>query len=436
VGVHAFSLIRACQDILKIPSCSSYDKHSHLGNQKVVQALAEITSDLLQCKIFAAPGRPRDKTLVLWPKGFVFPDRGGLALHTHLDTVPPGDLSKWVLAAPFSGARKSGYLVGVGAADVKCDALCKIAALFTTQPQKNSDIPYFVGSFSEEVGMHGIRFIAKRAIVRPRWALVGEPSEGHLSYANKGFASLHGSIAFRWVPYNGKPSRQSFAGKSAHSSAPQKGKNAIANFLDALARNPKLPITRLHGSVAINVIPGEFSVEAQSKMISQDALLKLVEVWKAYKKWAKEITTLQSSSLFAPATATSQWTILEIVDDHIRFSMDLRCIPGQSAEKLAKKLQIKSVPIHLDDESLAFYQNPKGNFGRWIKPCLAPQKKFITKSGANEAAYYQHLGAEAFVHAPGISYGNIHSPNEKIKERDLYEAAGFYSRVVTKACSS
>src|SRR5438552_1702199 len=55
---------------------------------------------------------------------------GGLLLVTHLDTVPPGPLERWTETAgdPWALTERGGTLFGLGAADVKLDALCKIEA--------------------------------------------------------------------------------------------------------------------------------------------------------------------------------------------------------------------------------------------------------------------------------------------------------------------
>src|SRR5262249_57271577 len=57
-------------------------------------------------------------------------DPRGLLLVTHLDTVDPGPLELWTETAgqPFALTRTEDRLYGLGSADTKLDALCKLTA--------------------------------------------------------------------------------------------------------------------------------------------------------------------------------------------------------------------------------------------------------------------------------------------------------------------
>ncbi len=427
-----FDLLKTSQSLLRIPSCSSAEKSDHLGNIKVVNFLVRLTKKYLQHKILKPSKSSKDAVLVLWPKAKKFPRHGGLALHTHLDTVHPGSLKKWTLAKPFAGRLVRKKLVGVGAADVKLDSLCKISALIAESSRNFKITPFFVGSFSEEIGMLGMKWLAQKKYVKPQFALIGEPSEGHLSFANKGFAVIRAEISVRWVKPKSKPAVQIFKGKSAHSSAPQKGINAIHLALESISKTPQIEIESFFGSIGPNTISGEFGWTSKTKCLHQKNIQQLLSLWKAWKPWAQSIQKQGRSALFKPATATSNWTELKIVENKIIVTIDLRFLPGQRPQELMKNFKSK-VPIKLLRNSPSFFQSPRDLFGRKLKPLLRG-RKFITKSGSNEAAFYQDLGAEAFVHAPGVSYGNIHSPNESIEVKSLFEAKAFYQRVIESIC--
>src|SRR5262249_19138894 len=65
-------------------------------------------------------------------------DPRGLLLVTHLDTVDPGPSELWTETGedPFALAQKGDRLFGLGAADTKLDALCKLWAAREVQDKR------------------------------------------------------------------------------------------------------------------------------------------------------------------------------------------------------------------------------------------------------------------------------------------------------------
>jgi acetylornithine deacetylase/succinyl-diaminopimelate desuccinylase-like protein len=294
--------------------------------------------------------------------------------------------------------------------------------------------PFFVGSFSEEIGMLGAKFIAEKKVIQPEFALVGEPSEGHLSYANKGFVWNEGRIPLTFEAYDGPKKEKRFSGRSAHSSAPHKAINGLYKFFKFLESTPQFPIGTINGTIGPNTIPGTILVLSDQNIVGRQAIRKLLKIWKDYKRWQLTLQKKGKQKIFTPDSATSSWTRLEIRKTEIYFGFDLRVLPGQSSSDLLKPLINRHPEIKTIRESPAFFQSPHQKLGKSLQKIMGRKRKFITKSGSNEAYFYQLLGAEAFVHAPGQSYGNIHSPNENIEIDSIIEAERFYTEVIKSLC--
>lgn len=429
-------IIRRTQDIIRIPSASSLDPKKHIGNRKVAEYLSQWVNKHLNWQIIDSETHS-NVTFICWPKSFEFPKSGGLALHTHLDTVQAGDLKQWTDAQPFEAKRLKNHIVGLGAADVKPDAICKISALLEYAENSNLKIcPFFIGSFSEEIGMQGAQWIRDHQIVKPGFALVGEPSNGDLCYANKGLFLLKANLEFEAEAYSGKAYEIHYRGMGGHSSAPHKSINALEMALDDLAYqiDHSTPIGECIGSIASNVIPGEYEWRSSSNLIPNFILKRLYEIRKAHRQFQESLQESHIDSNFEPATPSSAWTVLDRKSNSLHIEIEGRFLPGQKPQELIQNF-LKACPeLSLDRVSPSCFQDRESKFGQILGKLLKSDKKWITKSGSNESYFYQDLGAEVFVHGPGISYGNIHRPNEKIEISSILEARDFYKKVIERLC--
>jgi acetylornithine deacetylase/succinyl-diaminopimelate desuccinylase-like protein len=183
---------------------------------------------------------------------------GGVLLVTHLDTVPAGP--GWA-TDPWTLTEKDGFFYGLGAADVKLDALCKAEAARRLQGRKFSRPFWLLGTFGEEVGLRGARHFASSDLFRevaPRDVLCGEPSELQLITAHKGYAVVRCTVRdkkARLVSSAGPGVEElRFGGKAAHSSTPHLGVNAIEKAL-AWAKSSGAPVIAARGGTSSNVVP-------------------------------------------------------------------------------------------------------------------------------------------------------------------------------------
>lgn len=179
-----------------------------------------------------------------------------LALAGHLDTVSIGDPKKWDYPA-FSGQIVDGNVYGRGSVDMKGGVAAMVSALIEL---KEAGLPKrgkvrLLLSVDEEVGGQGSALLTKKGFADDLDAMVmGEASTGLIEYAHCG--------SFDYEV-------ESF-GKTAHSSYPELGINAVANLarfvdgeraaFDDAKTDPTLgkiihSVTAFHGGDQLNSIP-------------------------------------------------------------------------------------------------------------------------------------------------------------------------------------
>lgn len=140
-----------------------------------------------------------------------------LGITGHMDTVALGDLSEWKhqpLAAEIDGDK----LYGRGAADMKSGLAAQVIALIELyEAGKINGHVRFIATAGEEYGTPGANRLEAAGIAQDLSALlVGEPTGGNVVYAHSG------SYNYRIVS----------TGKSVHSSAPERGVNALEGLID------------------------------------------------------------------------------------------------------------------------------------------------------------------------------------------------------------
>lgn len=184
------------------------------------------------------------------------PNRPALCFTGHMDTVPPGDESKWEYP-PFSGVIAEGYIHGRGTGDMKCSLgiqvyLPVMLRAANLKPSEIGDL-YVVGVVQEEQGGLGSKYLEAELFQAIDYAINGEPTANTIHTGHRGRAEL---IA-------------SFKGKAAHASRPWQGINPffdLAKFLlklndlematDGKEKSTVVPTVCKSDTETSNVIPG------------------------------------------------------------------------------------------------------------------------------------------------------------------------------------
>ena len=165
-----------------------------------------------------------------------------LVMTGHFDTVPLG--SKQWNEDPFSGTIKEGKIYGRGSSDMKgglAAMICaSILAFRESAPQSGVRLIFTAG---EEPGCHGAKHMADTGydMGQASAIIVGEPTSNVPAIGHKGALYLKVSVS----------------GKTAHSSMPELGDNAIYKTARAITKIENFQFQAekddLHGFPTINV---------------------------------------------------------------------------------------------------------------------------------------------------------------------------------------
>src|SRR5271170_472268 len=176
-------------------------------------ALIDFAQELLEragarCRRSYDPGRAKANLFATIGPG----EEGGYVLSGHTDVVPV-DGQDWS-SDPFKPETRGGKMFGRGTADMKGFIGTALSLLPEIAQAKLKRPLHFALSFDEEVGCAGVGAMLddlKANGIRPALAVIGEPTEMKVVGAHKGGAVIHTHCH----------------GREGHSSAPDKGANAV-----------------------------------------------------------------------------------------------------------------------------------------------------------------------------------------------------------------
>jgi succinyl-diaminopimelate desuccinylase len=420
--------------------------------------------------------------------------RKGLLLNTHLDTVSPGLSENWTETGndPFSATIKDGKIFGLGSADVKLDFLCKLHAVEKFRERKLKNPIYLVGTCGEEIGMFGAKYLIKSLSLNPRYVLVGEPSELKVVYAHKCLNIFRVSIGYQLVErdargFNRRIDLHSF-GKSAHSSYPHLGTNAILASVDflhrAMEQGFEMRFTRVDGGDTVNKVPDHavtqfyltshqfedfkrffremirsegreraFRVELGGvgdtgvRFLPDNLFPCLTEVVSFFKDLSSQLEKKKDDT-YDPTYSTINFGQLKQRMGQVEMHFDIRLLPDISPEETLETIQkgIQTIATRYPSLNIGVVRermNPGLNMSK-EDPLLQVCQEAMTQSGiepvfskkatSTEAAQYFQAGYQAVVFGPGKSQGNSHSPNENNILEHLEKAIRFYETVIERVC--
>ena len=290
---------------------------------------------------------------------------GGIMLAGHSDVVPVAG-QDW-LSDPFALVQKEDKLYARGVADMKGFLALAMECAAAVVPGSLKKPLYLLFSYDEEIGCGGAKRLVevlKTMLARPRFVLIGEPTNMDLVTAHKGISL----------------STTHIRGKAAHSSCPALGASAILAAVRLIQQiDTILPgdqdekfdpagatfnIGTVHGGNAGNIIPQDCSF-----------------VW--------EFRPLPSQDAQAVQTKFAE-LVLKLQQDMPGISVDHRVdsiVPGLQEGKN------REIATQLQDH--------------------LPDSKLGTVSFVTEAGLYQQANIPAIVCGPG-HVNQAHQPNEHI----------------------
>ena len=413
---------------------------------------------------------------------------GGALLVTHIDTVPGGPVERWTETGgdPWALTEKDGTLFGLGCADVKLDALCKLEAARRLSERKLARPFWLLTTCGEEVGLRGARRFAASASfseIRPRYVLCGEPSELRLVTAHKGYAVVRCTVTdakARLVSTAGPGvERVTFAGKAAHSSTPALGINAIRRAL-AWARSSGTPLLSASGGTSANVVPASCVLEVPAPRDSGEpapddvrflpATQARPNLWRAAVTagaledlWLGLLAELapHQDARFDPKGAVGGLNVFESESEPgsagsvygravARATLDARLLPQHDPDEVLGKFERKAQEwvrgLGSGELSLEIQvtRNAAGMSLRDDTDLVAAIGRVLSRAGldprprakptSTEAGVFARAGCEAIVLGPGRSTGNAHEPNERIEIAQLEKAIDLYEEILLELC--
>jgi acetylornithine deacetylase/succinyl-diaminopimelate desuccinylase-like protein len=393
-------------------------------------------------------------------------DRAPLVLNTHLDTVPPGDPAEWTECpeGPFAATLKGERIYGLGAADTKLDFIAKALALAECGTPRR-DV-YLVATFGEEHGLVGAKEITGAELL-PKGALafVGEPSRLQVITAHKGLMVFELEIRFQRYAKNGEGFHTYsvvFNGRSAHSSTPALGLNAIELAVETLARRPDVRIASIDGGDAVNKVParcevivgGEPAIELAnatrmnvavgtcSDFISGEVMKFLSMFIGALTDFAHR--TGKPEPDYAAPTLTCNPGVIHSESQTILLEFELRPPPALALDEVRNGVAkiVEAVSRLWPDLQVTLTErraNPgfrsafEGETVELAMAALAAANLPLetgVKAGCTEAGIYAAAGLRPVVFGPGPSTGVIHAPNEYNLVADVVGALRFYRELL------
>lgn len=433
-----FDFWAACKQAIAIDSTSSH------GNFEYVEFL-KVILDKMDLQVRTEPvesGIYRGLNVVA--------EKGGgpdvILFDTHLDTVSAGDPSYWTETGgdPFRAVIRDGKIYGLGTADVKLDFLCKLKALEQFAGKRFRNRFILLGTFGEEVGLLGARAFLDRYTGQLDFALIGEPTSLKLVNRHKG----RGCYEFRVSGPSQKEFAQTlkleFRGKAAHSSTPDKGKNAIELALDFLSQiNPPPGHIHIEAGRLLNIVPDLCVVivphdadleaaagrhEARSGPGGKELLSEASELWKFWDSMRVEREKISKDTSWVCVTAKSAAGGGAFI-----FEFDSRY--WEEAESISDKM-LGRIPAacRVIRKDASFFETSvvwhvEGVVGALRE--IGLDTTFAGKMGSTEAALFGQR-CTSLVFGPGQSEGNIHSPNECNLISELESAITAYQSILRR----
>lgn len=203
--------------------------------------------------------------------------KSNLGFLGHTDTVKSGDNWK---SNPLELKNIDGKLFGLGTCDMKGSIAAILKACIDTDWKKYKKGIKLYFTYDEEIGFEGVKEINKLNYKFPENMIIGEPTYNKVMNGSKGLLEL----------------KFTFNGKSAHSSNPSKGINAIEkciNFLSDIKdfynklkeeQNKYFQISyttmnigKIEGGQSINIVPDKATVYIDFRVISNNHIMQILE---------------------------------------------------------------------------------------------------------------------------------------------------------------
>ncbi|ABU81703.1 M20 family metallopeptidase [Ignicoccus hospitalis] len=302
-----------------------------------------------------------------------------LEFNGHYDVVPPGD--GWE-GNPFEPKVVGEYLVGRGATDMKGGVAAVAASLAELSNWKGNKVQAVFVPDEEVGGRCGTGYrVSKLKEKYPigRHVVIAEPSSKSVWIGHKGAV---------WLEVKVK-------GSQAHASTPWMGENAFLKASNVA--------TALYYAL----------VERFSKRYSK-------------YEYTSEHPLAKFNTVSVGGVAYSTSNKVNVIPGSFVFSVDIRVIPEESAERVAEEVY-SLLPEYAEAKALEMMEpfiNEGSEVAEVIREAWGHPPKVC--EGGLDLRYYK--GYDAVAWGPG-EISEAHKPNEKVRISDVLEFARMYSQL-------
>ena len=378
-------IITLTSELVRIPSINSNDINKDIPN---IHIMANFIKDWLVTREIDAQIKIFDNYPVVIAE--IGKGKKTIMLNGHMDVVPIGDKTKWSID-PFLGRIIGDRIYGRGTTDMKSGLSIFMKLLVDMNKKLDYKIIFTAVSDEETGGHHCSKKIAE--YYNPDLVLISEPTCNNIAIGEKGIFTI----------------KLMAEGKSAHSSLPSTGKNAILLMMKDLKS-----LSRIQKLVVKN--------PEQIKDILRDSN-------KLYSYDANKIT-------FNPAII-SGGTKANMVPDCCNTIIDMRLPPGISTERVLKITE-------------SYIANSKIIAERCVEPSYTdPNNPYLVKfldvsrlsgnldtnffifTGGTDAKYFRYKNIPTIIYGPG-DLKLAHSYDEYVTFDQLKIAFDTYNEFLSK----
>jgi len=435
-------------------AANTVSEHGTAAAVEILKPLYESAG--LRVEIFADPNDPKQQNILGTLSGV---DPSGLLLVTHLDTVDPGPLELWTETGgnPFALTQKGDRLFGLGSADTKLDALCKVFAARAYRGQKLRRTVQLLGTHQEEVGAVGAHQFVDGPAFQAKFVACSEPSELEVIRAHKGYAVVEVAVELeRTWPLSGPFEEVVFEGRGAHSSTPNLGINAIEKAFDSIRGTA---FVSLEAGTVANKVPARCVVIRPTQRVGAKPVTlaeepvdaaptgafaeRLFELWRSLAC----VQEPQVNAAFDPDRCVVNWGFARIRGARAQLTFDCRLLPGHDPEKLTAAFEASAsamatevgvaIRVKVSRSNPAMELNePSELLSKAMQACgdVGLRERPGVKPTNTEAGVFHRAGAEAIVFGPGRSTGNAHTANEHTSLAQMEKAIEFYRALIERLC--
>ncbi len=363
---------------------SRFNSYEPAGKHEVIAYVERILKAETTAEVRVIDGETDEPFLIasLKPENAVFK----LLLEGHLDVVSPEGMEK-----PFDGEIVNGWLCGRGVSDMKGGAGAQLAAFIAAANTEGlRQELYLMFSTDEEYAGEEIKKALSTGLLpQVDFAMIAEPTDLKLVTVHKGEA---------WAEVE-------FFGKSAHSSTPWQGQNAIcmaARFVEKL--QPRIQEIQTHAT--------------------EDGIPTM------------NVGVISGGS--AP----------NVVPPYAKLNIDIRYLPGQGYEEYEAVLQDVLAECQKEWAELKGSIRITGNWNSLqtdkqhptvrkiaadIETVTGKPVEYAVMNGWGEGGYINMFGIPTVYYGPGESKYS-HKPDEKIEIAKIPIAAKVYYTVIKDLC--